>query len=149
MRVLVLLAALATVAHAQPKPPPTQPKPPPAQPPPPQEDPIGDKLFPPDLIMKHQQDLGLDETTRKTIVARIQAFQTVAVKIQWDMKAASDSLAQLLSAPALDEAKILAEADKVMAFEHDLKKAHLSLLIKLRSSLTSAQQSKLRAARDK
>lgn len=136
MRVLVLLAALATIAHAQP-------------PSPPKEDPIGDKLFPPDLIMKHQQDIGLDDATRKTIVASIQAFQTAAVKVQWDMKSASDALAQLLSAPTVDETKVLAEADKVMAFEHDLKRAHLSLLIKLKNSLTPAQQAKLRALRGK
>jgi Spy/CpxP family protein refolding chaperone len=136
MRVLVLLFALATIAHAQP-------------PTPPKEDPIGDKLFPPDLIMKHQQELGLDDATRKTIVAEIQAFQTMAVKVQWDMKASADSLAQLLSSATVDDAKALAEADKVMAFEHDLKKAHLALLIKLKNKLTPAQQAKLRTFRGK
>lgn len=135
MRVLVILCALATVAHAQPRPPS------------PPEDPIGDKLFPPDLIMGHQQELGLDDATRKTIVAQIQQFQAAAVKIQWDLKAVSDALANLLAAPAVDEAKVLAEADKVMALEHDLKKAHLTLLIRLKNALTPAQQARLRGLR--
>jgi Spy/CpxP family protein refolding chaperone len=133
--VLVILCALATVAHAQPKPPP------------PPEDPIGDKLFPPDLIMGHQQELGLDDVTRKTIVAQIQQFQAAAVKIQWDLKAAGDALANLLAAPAVDEAKALAEADKVMVLEHDLKRAHLTLLIRLKNALTPTQQTRLRGLR--
>lgn len=135
MKVLVILCALATAAHAQPKPPP------------PPEDPIGDKLFPPDLIMGHQQELELDDATRKTIVAQIQQFQAAAVKIQWDLKAAGDALANLLVAPAVDEAKALAEADKVMALEHDLKKAHLTLLIRLKNALTPTQQARLRGLR--
>ena len=138
MRVLVILCALATVARAQPKPPPPPPSP---------EDPIGDKLFPPDLIMGHQQELGLDDATRKTMVAQIQQFQAAAVKIQWDLKAAGDALAHLLAAPAVDEAKALAEADKVMALEHDLKKAHLTLLIRLKNALTPTQQARLRGLR--
>lgn len=136
MRVLVILCVLATAARAQPRPPP-----------PPPEDPIGDKLFPPDLIMGHQQELGLDDTTRKTIVAQIQQFQAAAVKIQWDLKAAGDALANLLAAPAVDEAKVLVEADKVMALEHDLKKAHLTLLIRLKNALTPTQQARLRGLR--
>ncbi|HEX8109186.1 MAG TPA: periplasmic heavy metal sensor [Kofleriaceae bacterium] len=136
MRALIILCALATVARAQPKPPPPSP-----------DDPIGDKLFPPDRIMGHQQELGLDDATRKTIVAQIQQFQAAAVKIQWDLKAAGDALANLLAAPAVDEAKALAEADKVMTLEHDLKKAHLTLLIRLKNALTPTQQARLRGLR--
>jgi len=129
---MLVLIALAAVAHADPSPP---------------DDPIGDRLFPPDLIMAHQQDLKLDEATRKAIVTQVQDFQTAAVKLQWDLKAAGDALAQALDRPAVDEAKALALADKVMALEHDLKRAHLSLLIRLKNALTPQQQAQLRAAR--
>ena len=47
----------------------------------------------------------------------------------------------------VDEAKVLAEADKVMALEHDLKKAHLTLLIRLKNALTPTQQVRLRGLR--
>jgi len=129
MKTLLVLIALAAAAHADPMP----------------DDPIGDRLFPPDLIMSHQQDLKLDDATRHTIVSQVQAFQTTAVKIQWDLKAAGDALAQALDRPAIDEAKTLELADKVMALEHDLKRAHLTLLIRLKNALTPAQQAQLRA----
>jgi Spy/CpxP family protein refolding chaperone len=132
MKALLVLVALAAVAHADPTPP---------------DDPIGDRLFPPDLIMAHQQDLKLDDATRKSIVTQVQDFQTAAVKLQWDLKAAGDALAQALDHPAIDDAKALALADKVMALEHDLKRAHLSLLIRLKNTLTPAQQAQLRAAK--
>jgi Spy/CpxP family protein refolding chaperone len=130
MKSLLVLIALAAAAHADPTPP---------------ADPIGDRVFPPDLIMAHQQELKLDDATRRTIVTQVQAFQTTAVKLQWDLKAAGDALAQALDRPAIDEAKTLELADKVMALEHDLKRAHLTLLIRLKNALTPAQQAQLRA----
>jgi len=114
------------------------------QPPAAPVDPIGDRLWPPDAIMSHQRELGLDATTRDKLVAEIQRFQTAAVKIQWDMQAAGGELAQLLGADRVDEAAALAAADKVMQLEHDLKRAHLQLLIRLKNVLTPAQQTRLR-----
>jgi Spy/CpxP family protein refolding chaperone len=134
MRAVLVLLAFASIAHADPTPP---------------DDPIGERLFPPDLIMAHQQDLGLDDATRKSIVTQVQEFQTAAVKLQWDMKAAGDALAKALDGPSIDEPKTLALADKVMSLERDLKRAHLTLLVRLKNALTPAQQAKLRTFRKK
>ena len=134
MKSLLILVAFAAIAHADPTPP---------------DDPIGERLFPPDLIMAHQQDLGLDEATRKAIVTQVTEFQAAATKLQWDMKAAGDALAKALDGPTIDEAKALALADKVMSYEHDIKRAHLTLLIRLKNALTPAQQAKLRTFRKK
>ena len=117
-------------------------------PPAPPDDPIGDHLFPPDLVMAHQGELGLSAAQRTAIVTEIQRFQTTAVKLQWDLKTQGDALAALLAAPALDEPRVLAQADAVMALEHDLKRAHLTLLVRLRNTLSAAQQQQLRAIRD-
>ncbi len=138
--------AYAGVARAQqppPPPPPPQPPPPPMQP----HDPIGDRLFPPELIMSHQQEIGLDDKTRAAMVEDIQRFQAQAVKIQWDMNVQGDQLARLLDDVHPNEAKVLAQADKVMSLEHDMKRAHLGLLVRLKGRLTEAQQATLRALR--
>ena len=135
--VICMLLAVATTAHADA----------PKQPPPPQEDPIGERLFPAELIMMHQREIALDDKTRAAIVDDIQKFQAQAVKIQWDMKAEGDALAHLLEEARPDEAKVLAEADKVMAFEHDMKRAHLGLLVRLKNRLTPAQQATLQKVR--
>lgn len=128
--VLIVLALVAPLAVADPQPPP--------------KDPIGDRLWPPDAIMSHQRELGIDVATRDKLVAEIQRFQTAAVKLQWDLDAAGSELAQQLAAARIDETAALAAADKVMQLEHDLKRAHLQLLIRLKNVLTPAQQTRLR-----
>jgi len=107
------------------------------------EDPIGARLFPPELIMKHQRELGIDDKQRDTIVAEVQKTQAQIVPLQWQMQGASEAMAKLLDAPRIDEAKVLAQADKVMAIERDFKRAHLTLLIRIRNLLTESQRSKL------
>ncbi len=106
-------------------------------------DPIGDKLFPPELILAHQQDLALDENQRKKILAEAEAVQRQAPSIQSQMQATTEQMTKLLGAPKLDEAAILAEAEKVMNLERDMKKLHLTMLVRLKNLLTLGQQAKL------
>jgi Spy/CpxP family protein refolding chaperone len=117
--------------------------------PPPAPDAIATRLFPPELIMGHQQELGIDDKQRDAIVKEVQSLQNRVVEIQWQMTAAVEELGKLLDAPRIDEAKALAQADKVMSFERDVKKAHLGMLIRIRNVLTDAQRAKLAALRAK
>jgi Spy/CpxP family protein refolding chaperone len=109
----------------------------------PGEDPIAQQLFPPDLVMKHGQEIGLDEAQRTAMKQAIQAAQTKFLDAQWDMQAASQKMVRLLQARPIDETAVLAQADKVMGLERDVKKAQLTLLIRLKNLLTEAQQAKL------
>jgi len=52
-------------------------------------------------------------------------------------------MARLLQASPVDEAAVLAQADKVMGMEREVKKAHLSLLVRIKNLLTDAQREKL------
>lgn len=140
--VLVLLAGTALADAPKPQPP--------QQPQQPHDDPIGERLFPAELIMSHQRDINLDDKTRAAMVEDIQKFQSAVIKLQWDIKAEGDTLAKLLDDPRPDEAKILAQADKVMSIEREIKRAHLSLLVRLKGKLSPTQQAtlqKLRRAR--
>src|SRR5262245_34619729 len=107
------------------------------------DDLIGARLFPPELIMKHQRALAIDDKQRDTIVAEVQKTQAQIVPLQWQMQGASEQMAKLLDAPRIDEAKVLAQADKVMGIEREFKRAHLTLLIRIRNLLTESQRSKL------
>jgi len=109
----------------------------------PGEDPIAQQLFPPDLVMKHGQEIGLDDAQRTAMKQAIQAAQTRFLDAQWDMQAASQKMVRLLQARPIDETAVLAQADKVMGLERDVKKAQLSLLIRIKNLLTEAQQAKL------
>jgi len=117
--------------------------------PPAAPDAIAGKLYPPELIMGHQQELGIDDKQRDAIVKEVQGLQNRVVEIQWQMTAAVEELGKMLDAPRIDEAKALAQADKVMGFERDVKKAHLAALIRIRNLLTDAQRAKLAALRAK
>jgi len=106
-------------------------------------DPIGGKLFPPELIMSHQVDLGIDERQRDAILKELERAQAQFPRLQWQLQAATEQLSSLLDAPKIDEAKALAQAGEVMKLETEIKKIHLGLLIRIRNLLTDAQRAKL------
>jgi Spy/CpxP family protein refolding chaperone len=109
------------------------------QPPQPQDDPIGQQLFPPELIMSQSQKLHLDDKQRATIKTEVQRAQSKFFDLQWELKEASDVMVQLLQQTPVDEASVLQQADKVMGYEREIKKVHLAMLIRIKNSLTKDQ----------
>ena len=65
---------------------------------PPGEDPIAQNLFPPELVMKHQHEIGLDEAQGKAIKDAIQKAQSRFLDVQWEMQSESGKLIRLLQA---------------------------------------------------
>jgi len=131
--------ALALVASAGAQQPPQGPQPP--------DDPLTRVLFPPELVMQHQQDIALRPEQRATITKAIQDFQAKVVDLQWRMQDQSQRLAALLQKPAVDQAAALAQVDTVLGVEREVKRAHLTLLIQIKNTLTAEQQAQLSAAR--
>ena len=117
------------------------------QPPQPPDDPLARVLFPPELVMQHQQDIALRPEQRATITKAIQDFQTKVVDLQWRMQEQSQRLAALLEKPAVDQTAALAQVDEVLGVEREVKRAHITLLIQIKNALTAEQQAKLLAAR--
>ena len=99
--------------------------------------------------MANQQELGIDDRQREAIVKEVQGLQARVVELQWQMHAAVSELVKLLDAPKVDEAKTLAQADKVMGFEREVKRSHLTMLIRIRNLLTDAQRAKAATLRGK
>jgi Spy/CpxP family protein refolding chaperone len=112
-----------------------------------EDDPIGRYLFPPDLIMGHSQELNLLDRQRAAIKAEVQKAQSKFIDMQWDMKEETEKMVKLLQQTPADEARILEQADKVMALEREIKKTQLSLLIRIRNVLTPEQVAKLEELR--
>lgn len=119
----------------------------PPSPPPQAADPIASKLFPPELIMTHQAEIGLEDKQREAILKELERAQGQFPRLQWQLQAASEQLSKLLDAPQVDEAKALAQAGEVMKLETEIKRAHLGLLIRIRNALSDTQRSKLQALR--
>ena len=117
------------------------------QPPQAPEDPLARALFPPELVMQHQQDIALRAEQRASITKAIQEFQTKVVDLQWRMQEQTHRLAALLDKPAVDQAAALAQVDELLGVEREVKRAHITLLIQIKNMLSAEQQAKLTAAR--
>jgi Spy/CpxP family protein refolding chaperone len=114
-----------------------------AQQPQPADDPIAQNLFPPELVMKYHQEINLDDSQSKAIKDAIQKAQAKFVDMQWDMQAETGKLVGLLKARPVDENAVLAQVDKVLDREREIKRAQISLLVRIKNVLTEAQQNKL------
>ena len=132
-----IAALLLPIALAAQTPPPQQP----------QDDPIGRYLFPPELIMAHSQELGLQDKDRVAIKNEVQKAQSKFFDLQWQAKEETDKMVKLLQQSPADETKILEQADRVMALEREIKRTHLTLLVRLRNLMSPDQQAKLQRLR--
>jgi len=138
---LSLVAALALIAIGAAAQQPTTPQP--SQP----DDPLARVLFPPELVMQHQQDIALRAEQRAAITKAIQDFQTKVVDLQWRMQDQSQRLAGMLEKATVDQAAALAQVDEVLGVEREVKRAHMTLLIQIKNALSAEQQARLSAAR--
>jgi Spy/CpxP family protein refolding chaperone len=109
--------------------------------------PFMDELFPPRIVMQHQQEIGLRDSQREAITKAMTNTQAQLVDLQWRFEEASAALTKLLAQLSIDESAAIDQAGRVMAVEQELKKAHLSLLIQIKNQLDPAQQEKLRELR--
>jgi len=106
------------------------------------------KLFlPPDLVMSHQQAINLSDLQRLAIQTNMVDTQKRLLDQQFRLNGEVEKLQSLLKGAKPDEAKVLEEMDKVLGAERDIKRAQLSLMVKLKNTLTPQQQSQLEALR--
>ena len=120
------------------------------QPPqPPQPDPIGENLFPPELVMQYQQAIGLSEEQRDLIKAEIQKAQARFTDLQWQLQSEVETMASLLKAPRADEQQTLAQLDKILGLERELKRAQFTLVVRIKNILSPEQQARLRELKNR
>jgi len=107
-------------------------------------DPLGESLFPPDLILSSAAAIGLTDAQKAEIRAEVLKIQPKFTDLQWKLQDAVEGLKALLAAPTADEAKGLGALDRVLALERDLKRSQIGLMIRLKNLLSEDQQAKLR-----
>lgn len=112
------------------------------------DDPIARNVFPPELVMKHQQEIGLTERQRDGIKTEIQKAQTRFVDLQFQMQSEMEKLLALLRARPIDESRTLAQAESLMRLETETKKTHLGMLVRIKNLLTEEQQETLGRLRE-
>jgi len=106
-------------------------------------DPLGKHFFAPDFIMSHQQAIGLTDAQRKSMQILMLAAQAKTLTSQIKISADVERMQSLIDAPQVDEAAVLETVDRVLAFEREIKREQLSLMIRLKNLLTEQQQDAL------
>ena len=110
-------------------------------------DPIAECVFPPELVMQQQEAIALTDAQRETIRREIKSAQGRFTDLQWSLQDEVAKLTALLKSPRVDEAKTLAQLGKVLDAEREVKKAQITLLVRIKNALTAEQQAKLAEAR--
>ena len=131
----------AAVASAQ-QPQPDQPQQP-RMPPPPPPDMLNNSVFPPDVIMEHQRELGLTDQQKAFMRGEINKTSTVFNDLQWQLQDAMEALRDTMKADQVNEQLALTQLDKVLDAEREIKKLHMALAIRIKNNLTPDQVQKL------
>jgi Spy/CpxP family protein refolding chaperone len=147
--VVIAFACAAPVAMAQqpgegPQPPQPQGE---RQKPPPPPDPLGDSIFPPDMIMQHQRELALTDEQKAFMRGEIQRTTTRFNELQWQLQDQMEALHETVKSNSINEQVALTQLDKVLESEREIKRLHMELAIRLKNKLTADQQMKLQTIR--
>jgi Spy/CpxP family protein refolding chaperone len=115
----------------------------------PDQDPIGQSFFAPELVIQHQEAIGLSAEQKDSFKAEIRQAQLKFTELQWKLQDEMEKLIALVKQPRVDEQQALAQLDKVLAAEREVKKEQVTLLVRIKNKLTPEQQSKLAELRGK
>ena len=143
--ILMLLVAASPVMAQRPE----QPTPPPGPPgPPAAPDPFARYFFPPELVMQRQSQIGLTDAQRERIKTEVAAAQKTMSDVQWRLAGQGETMGRLLSADVVDEARVLAQVDTVLAAEREMKRTQIALMVRIRNTLTAEQRKQLQAFKE-
>jgi Spy/CpxP family protein refolding chaperone len=104
-------------------------------------------LYPPELVMQHQQAIRLTPEQRTAVTQAIRDFQAKVVELQWKMQDEAQKLTELVQETRVDETQTLTQVDRVLSIEREIKRAHMALLVRIKNTLTSEQQATLASLR--
>ena len=115
----------------------------------PAPDDFGRNFFPPELVMQHQGEIGLQDSQRAALASAIQQAQGKFTDVQWKLSAEGEKMGRLLQPAQVDETQVLEEVDRILALEREMKRTQISLMVRIKNTLTPAQQAKLAEIRDR
>jgi Spy/CpxP family protein refolding chaperone len=97
------------------------------------------KLFPPDVVLKHQAQLKLTDAQRQAIRKEIVAVQAKVATVDFDLMDAAVALQEAMEKPTVDKALVLEKADRVFEADARKKRAWIEMLVTIRNLLTPEQ----------
>jgi len=142
---------IATAVGQQQDQPPRSPHPPnmpgadnvPNHPHPPNPDPLGHLMFPPDMILAHARDLNLTDEQKLYMRSETQKTMATFQELQWKLQDQMELLQETMKSTSVNEQQALAQLDKVLDLEREIKRLHIGLAVRLKNRLTPEQQEQL------
>jgi len=112
-------------------------------------DSLGQSFFPPELVMQSQEAIGLSNEQKAYLRSEIREAQMKFTDLQWKLQDEMERMVSLAKQPQVDEQQVLAELEKVLSLEREVKRAQITLLVHIKNKLTPEQQAKLEELRDR
>lgn len=117
------------------------------RPPGPDADPLARYLFPPELVMANQQAIGLTDRQRSSLQQAMKDAQGKFIDLQFRMSSEVENLQRLIQPASVDESRVLEQVDRVLGVEREIKRAQLTLMLRIKNLLSPQQQAQLGALR--
>ena len=111
----------------------------------PEQDPMGKYVFPPELVMQHQNEIGLTGEQKNYLRGEIQRVTMRFSELQWQLQDGMEGLIATMKEGSVNEQQAQAQLDKVLDTEREIKHLHVGLAIRIKNNLTPEQQARLQA----
>jgi Spy/CpxP family protein refolding chaperone len=98
--------------------------------------------------MQHQSEIGLQDSQRAALTSAVQQAQGTFMDVQWKLSAEGEKMGKLLQPAQVDETQVLEEVDRILALERQMKRTQIGLMVRIKNTLTAAQQAKLMEIRN-
>jgi len=69
--------------------------------------------------------------------------------LQWQLQDEMEKMVELVKQDRVDESQTLAQLDKILNLEREVKRLQIALQVKFKNALSSEQQAKMREIRSK
>jgi len=109
-------------------------------PPTPPVDPVGSKLFPPEMIAGNAEMLSLSEAQQEKLRGILSGAKERFTPLGLRLKDAAEALAKAIEEKGSDAAKVMPEFERVQDCDRELKREQLRLMLELRAILSDEQR---------
>jgi Spy/CpxP family protein refolding chaperone len=107
-------------------------------------DPFAGAFFPPELVLLAGDRVGLTPVQREAFQARVEQTKLRSDELKVKLERETAALATLAKQERVDEASLVAQLDKVLDLERELKHLQVGLMAAIKNLLTPQQQAQLR-----
>ena len=111
-------------------------------------EPIDDFLFPPDLIVRAKEEVKLTDEQLKAFRDATDNVEPRFRELQERLKSENDAFIALVKPGRVDATAALAQLDKFLDAEREMKRAQIGFMLTVKNVLTPEQQAKLTAFRN-